>query len=85
MVLDSQYFQVFADNYIMRKYSKKGKVLDEHRIVKIDYSVLKQFLDIIINADGTYSDVSGWDDYHRYDYKIDKKIKHKASNILDNS
>lgn len=56
----------------------------EHK-VKIDYSVLREFLEIIINADGTYQDDYGDYGFYREHFSISKDIKKKAKNILENS
>lgn len=60
-----------------------NKILDPHRKVKIDYSVLRELLSIYEHYDGTYI----WDMYDETPSlsRFNKDIIKKAKNIIYNS
>ena len=57
----------------------------QHRKVKIDYSVLRELLNIYICAEGTSMRVEYTSLYGSYSINVSNNLIVKANNILENS
>lgn len=61
------------------------KIKDPHRKVKIDYSVLRELLDIYRCAEGTSMRVEYTSLWDTYTTTVSEELIVKANNILNNS